>query len=142
MDKLRADLDDIPTPEDFLLRTPLYKTFALPADPSLAPDVWRKVGAVLDHWRPIDAFCPACGRETMFQGWEPNHYPYAGGSTEPELPPFLRPGAAPEIRQVLLACNRDKSHTLDAIFRVGPEAITKIGQYPSLADLAQDGLRN
>lgn len=140
MDNLQSDLDQFPTPENFLLRTPLYKKFAWPADPSLVHNVWRKIDEVLNHWRPIDAFCPACGLDSMFQGQKPNHW-FGEGATTPELPTYLRPGSAPEIHQVSLMCNRDNDHTLVVIFRVGPDAITKIGQYPSLADLARDELR-
>jgi hypothetical protein len=134
------EIEQIPSPEDFLLRTPLYKRFPWPTDPEFGQQVWRRVGAVLGWWRPIDAFCPGCGRESIFQDREPAYWP-GGGTGQPELPTYLRPGAAPEIHQVSLTCNRDKSHTLVAIFRVGPDAVTKIGQYPSLADLAQDELR-
>jgi hypothetical protein len=134
------DIELIPSPEDFLLRTPLYERFAWPTDPELGHEVWRRVGAVLGRWSPIDAFCPGCGRESIFQGREPVYWPGVG-TGKPELPTYLRPGAAPEIHEVSLTCNRDKSHTLVAIFRVGPDAIIKIGQYPSLADLAQDELR-
>jgi hypothetical protein len=117
---------------EFLLNGPLYKTFAL--DPELkAISILcaRKVdGHTIDKF---DGFCPACHRDTTFtlsQVHVPSGIPWDSIQTRRSFD------------NVSLTCVRNDLHTIRFWVRIWRMTITKIGQYPSLADVAIEEVRS
>jgi len=119
-------------PQSFVFETPLYETLT-PAPKSLENYV-RLFN--LRHAK-VDGYCPSCGRETVFHS----------------LPLFQGKIARQEevfgFRTVVLACQRETSHSITihvlseaswGDLRLEAFTVTKIGQYPPHADLAQGGI--
>ena len=130
-----ATKKDLPV-EEWLLERPLYSPI------ELGDDVCRGVKAILNYKKTFDVFCPGCRQSATFSpivstGTTTNNSEeerltrirQIGGSTSPlsvwRLPAFSKK----------IICTRNHHH-VDFHFVMKDEAIIKIGQYPSLADIA------
>jgi hypothetical protein len=121
--------------------------------------------------RTVDCFCMACGKETAFlsepkypqvsinnrgnpilstsgliQALKANNAsvtvitkPYA--RPEPKLYPLLEFAARPRSFVLEVFCPRNRQHRLVYAFTVFSNQLSKVGQYPSLADLKEYDLR-
>ncbi|MET7253591.1 hypothetical protein [Dyadobacter fermentans] len=118
----------LPTPQQFLLEVALYKSYAHTLQDR------SKIFDILFFEGSIDAHCPACKQKSVFlsienrptgnyglhvgvKDWHPEHH----------------------YNSVILKsfrCSRDFSHRSHFIFNFENGRITKIGQYPSHADIS------
>lgn len=110
MTEQRKEAEATPNVRGLCLDTPLYKAYALDAS-------WRndqeKIIWPSDH---LDSYCIECGQPSIFQL-------------------MAYPSQPSEIQDRWYTCLRDKRHSLFFSFRVDNQNITKVGQYPSLADI-------
>src|SRR5216684_525484 len=122
-DKTNSQIfDPLPTPEDFCLAVPLYEEFPYNDDEA------NPFFGLENFKGPLDCHCYGCGRHSVFNRMgEPkyrehhHHYNYV----------FI----------LWFACSRDKNHLSCFVFRSNKGVLQKIGQYPSLADLAVPDLQ-
>ena len=109
-----------PDPQSFFIWVPLYKEYDLRL--CLADDAF----AVEYFWGTIDAYCLDCKRYSVFRG---SRMAYRSKTQYRE--DYL------DDRQftIELTCTRNKDHHMEFYFIVRNGKISKVGQYPSLADL-------
>jgi hypothetical protein len=114
--------DPLPSPQDFCLTVPLYEGFRFNKDES-------NPFFGLEHFKEsLDCYCPGCGRHTVFNRMgEAQYREHHHGSNY--------------IFILWFACSRNQSHRSCFIFRSHQGLLQKIGQHPSLADLATPDLQ-
>ncbi len=106
----------LPTTEEFLLKVPLYDSFAI-NDSHLT-----SIHELEFFEGTMDAYCVECKqRSTFFR--KPNYKNYT--------PDHLLSDRA---FSVTLFCSRDKEHKIIFYFLVRNSVLTKVGQHPSIAD--------
>lgn len=111
--------------EQFAFHTPLYASLEVPKDLTFK--------AMLCGMRSVkvDGFCPECGTASIFSHF--THY------TTP-----LALNKQTELKQTLgfnslsITCARNSSHKINFWFLLSENDVVKVGQYPSLADIAND----
>jgi len=108
--------DQLPSPQDFCLKVPLYEAFRFNKDES-------NPFFGLEHFKDsLDCYCHGCGRHTVFNRMgEPQYREHHHRSNY--------------IFVLCFTCSRDKSHQACFVFHSHQGIIQKIGQFPSLADL-------
>ncbi len=113
----------IPSLQEFCLNVPLYDSYSF--DSTQEQNVRQILAAKGDK---IDCYCMECGQPSVF---ECDESPVAG---------MFAAGDYPEraIRdfELVFHCARDDEHRLIFYFRIHEGTISKVGQYPSLADLS------
>lgn len=114
----KIDRPEFPPFHEFLLDSPLYDAFQRPSSETLQ-------ALLYSNGLKMDGHCPGCGRETTYT----SEGPLASWSVN--SPPIYS-GA------ITLYCARSKNHAMRFWVRVDQHTIQKIGQFPSLADLAND----
>jgi len=123
--------------EEWLLEMPLYSPVELGDDVNLA------IKAILNYSKTFDVFCPGCRQSATFK---PTVTPEAvmknseenrleqigriGGTTTTPLAVWNLPSFSKEI-----ICTRNHHH-VDFYFVKKNKSLIKVGQYPSLADIA------
>jgi len=112
-----AQSSKLPSMANFCLNVPLYQSFHV--DNTNAEEL-RRIRWYRGH---IDCYCMGCEQPSVFQAENTSVY---GVDTAVENYLF----------EHTFVCSRDKEHKLVFYFRIHNNTITKIGQYPSLADLA------
>ena len=112
--------------EQFAFQTPLYTKMYLPDDLLLK--------ATLIGRRPtkVDGHCPMCGQSTTFScssvsTWNLQVTDNANKVRE-----------ADGYRSLYLSCARDRDHKIHYWFLLENDTVEKVGQDPSLADIAND----
>ena len=107
----------LPSMAEFCLEVPLYQSFAV--------DEKNKEELKGIRWYNghIDCYCLGCNQPSVF------HLQTGYGGAE-------LAGASNYSFYHIFHCSRNKEHQLVFHFRIHDRTITKIGQYPSLADLA------
>lgn len=102
--------------EQFFYKTGLYQKL------ELVKDDYDIMTSELHKSRNIDCYCVKCQKESTFSHGGSNNPIYRG------------------INVVRFSCQRERSHELSFIFyfsdRFAVKSIQKVGQYPSMADLA------
>ncbi|MBI5034216.1 MAG: short-chain dehydrogenase [Chloroflexi bacterium] len=124
----------IPAPEEFFLNTNLYREFILPDDDSTLEGLKNFRGTV-------DAFCPGCEDRSVFK----RHFPSGVGTPRP---PNINARTATREHApktdshfiIELVCTRNENHKMWFCFMVRNSKISKIGQFPSLADLTRHSI--
>ncbi len=104
----------------FLLNTPLYTDIEFTSESLMA------------LYKPklkVDGFCPRCKKETTFKIY-PQHVP--GGDPDGEL----TIGNRNSFDEAELVCSRDERHKIKFFYKISGRTLKKVGQYPSLADIA------
>jgi hypothetical protein len=119
----------IPSPNKFLLEVPLYKSFTF----DLEGDDYEELGEVKYFMKNIDCYCITCQKESVFQAIKQPGYDAFRGKLASEQRFELTPN---HMFKIELFCTRNTSHRLHYIFIVDNNNLIKIGQYPSIADLA------
>ena len=124
----------IPNTQEFCVNIPLYKEY------DISQATPEELLELENRSETIDAYCVECNQQSVFQKDTPPM-----GS-----PPNLRRGEIrpdPAIRArsdrdfaVSFICSRNKHHQMRFYFRVKDLRISKVGQYPSLADLHLQGI--
>jgi hypothetical protein len=114
--------------EQFLFGTPLYVELSLPAD--------MKLKGVLAGFysQKTDGHCPSCKKETTYS---------VTGTTG--FSPVTPENKRIEILEgkigyyvVSAVCARQPDHQISCWFRLRKSSVLKVGQFPSLADIAND----
>ncbi|MBE9512742.1 MAG: short-chain dehydrogenase [Chloroflexi bacterium] len=114
--------EQLPDMIDFCLNVPLYKTFYFDKDYKLHQEKLREIFYFADGH--LDCFCRECNKESVFH---PEH--------KSDDQHFIVRYRNSEFQHVF-TCTRNKNHKLFFLFLFHDWSITKIGQHPSLADLA------
>ncbi len=109
----------VPSPADFYLNTPLYEEFEVNTD--VAANTAHDIKFFADT---IDAFCPACGSDSVFIPQKPSVHSWNIKWDEEDRFDFN------------FNCSRNYTHQLYFVVQTKNNVLVKIGQYPSLADLA------
>jgi hypothetical protein len=107
--------------QDFLFGAPLYAERDVFSAPAM-------LDAMFIQNLVLDGHCPHCHRTSTFQRSDGDMR-----STDARVQVALWP--------FTITCVRDRSHTIHFAFRLDKPLIQKIGQYPSLADIANDKSR-
>ncbi len=116
------DKEKLPSPEDFCLNIPLYKGFFFDNEA-------RSPFFGLEHFKgTLDCFCHDCSRHSVFNRL---------GETKYTEHFHLRN----YVFSLWFACSRDANHRAFFVFRAHEGVLQKIGQYPSIADLATPDLQ-
>ena len=117
-----AVADPMPTPQEFCLSVPLYKTFAF-------DDTKSNPFFGIEHFKgPLDIFCVECGRHSVFRLQHEAQY-----SDRSHFRHY--------IFSLWFKCSRDTSHEVGFLFHAHKGLLQKIGQVPSLADMALPDMR-
>lgn len=113
--------------EQFAFQTPLYVKLPLPKD-MLLKAILRNVRDV-----KLDGHCPYCGQNSTFSYWQRNDW-----SLDPLSANLETIQESVGYRTLEITCARDDSHTINFWYRLEKNAVVKVGQEPSLADIAND----
>jgi hypothetical protein len=113
--------DKLPRAAEFLLHVPLYESFRF--DKRKSNPFFE-----IEHFKgPLDCFCPGCERHSVFNRiGEPKYSELAHTHNY--------------VFTIPMVCSRSQGHRILFIFRSHQGVLQKIGQYPSLADLATPDL--
>jgi hypothetical protein len=125
----------LPAFDELIGKTALYKQFDISRT---EPQVLK---SILSCPSSIDLYCVGCKRMSTFKrSLIPS--PGSGSDNTPKSPLFSRIVEKPKpfkhkdtYDTVELQCSRNFTHHIIVIFRIYEDTLTKIGQYPSLADL-------
>ncbi len=110
--------------EEFAFQLPLYSRKALPDNLRLKAILYGVASAT------IDGHCLMCRKASTFSARLQNSLSFNGGRDE------LR--AAEGFKSIKIRCARDSDHSVIFWFYLEQDAVIKVGQYPSLADIAND----
>jgi len=117
-----SETDPIPSPQDFCLSVPLYQTIRINSDKD-------NPFFPLEHYEgTLDMHCPECGRHSVFAITRKAEY--AGRLSHRNY-----------VFSLAFMCSRDNAHRAMFVFLAHNGLLQKIGQTPSLADLAIPDLR-
>ena len=117
-----AEFDALPSPEEFCLRTPLYHTY-------LFDNEKENPFFSLEHYEDtLDMHCPECGKHSVFRIARKAEY---GRNSYFSNYVFSLP----------FMCSRENAHRAMFVFLAHKGVLQKIGQSPSLADLAIPDLK-
>lgn len=115
-----------PDPQSFFIEVPLYREYDLRL--CLADDVYR-----LEYFsETIDAYCLECKKHSIFEG---RRGYYLSKSKYKEVYLDDREFEAD------VNCTRNEKHSMVFYFMVRNGKISKVGQYPSLADLHEQDIQ-
>ena len=122
----------LPSVEALLFRAPLYTKFALDDDLKDVRILYGRVNEMRADDTKFDSFCPFCEKDTTFT---------LSPISIPNGEPWTRIKERYAFDQLSVKCARHAHHVIRYYFRVHNMTITKIGQHPSLAEIAIDEMR-
>ncbi|MFZ4698926.1 MAG: hypothetical protein ACOYMG_02640 [Candidatus Methylumidiphilus sp.] len=132
--------NSLPSPEELLLLTPLYKKFQLTEENSI-----RLIELEIYN-EPLDAYCAECNQQTVYRRINSPiaHLRYDSSSSPTQA--YIRnieyggrTATSDRTFDISFSCSRNTQHVIYFYFIVYNNFLSKIGQYPSLADFdAQD----
>ncbi|MDT2019746.1 hypothetical protein [Methylocella sp. CPCC 101449] len=111
------------TVEEFLFQEPLYQRLDLAGCIEEIEVLYRR------QQRTADGHCPFCCRQSTFA---------VSGQGVPGGDPWNNIQSRKSFDTVSLICARDREHALYYFVRIDDLIIQKVGQLPSLADIAND----
>lgn len=114
----------LPTYEELFLKWPLYRKYTLNGE-----EAAQWYGDMRNGEVAFDAYCVECESHTPFKGTKPNHSP-ASWYDEPIADVYF---------SINLKCQRH-GHRYTYIFDVSDQVIQKIGQLPSIEDIASSDI--
>jgi hypothetical protein len=114
------------TLEQFAFQTPLYSKIDLPKDLIL-----KAILRGSRHFK-VDGHCPRCGKSSTFSGGSSNLNLQFESSDVEKLRTFKG------YESLVMTCARHDQHKLRYWFLLMPDTVEKVGQHPSLADIAND----
>jgi hypothetical protein len=115
----------LPPPAEFLLNAPLYEKF----DASNSDTVRKLFGTTT--FKKFDGHCPYCHDRTTYS------------RSHGELPLFpgnklTQPDPTLQTQRLVIQCARVGTHVIEFLIKFDSGMMRKIGQFPSLADVAND----
>jgi hypothetical protein len=108
--------------EQFLFEVPLYAPYHLGTDRKLLDQFYGKAPKV-------DGYCIDCGRESTFK---------VRGASVPGGDPWINLAKRHAFDAMMIECARNEHHNVHYWFYLRAMVVQTIGQYPSLADIAND----
>ncbi|MFC5270467.1 hypothetical protein [Adhaeribacter terreus] len=128
--------------EDLFLKMPLYDKLELNSA------LEYKLVDILRFSGKIDMFCVGCNKESTFTGFDnlTDYVPgvaYTSNSSKLMERVFTLPKyfSHKKVFTVKLKCSRNENHLMLFNFYIKDNILIKIGQYPSLMDLAHHSLK-
>lgn len=128
--------------EDLFLKMPLYDTLELNSA------LEYKLVDILRFNGKLDLFCVACNKESTFTGFDnlTDYVPgvsYSNGSSRLMERVFTLPKyfSHKKVFTVKLKCSRNENHLMLYNFYINNNILIKIGQYPSLMEMAHHTVR-
>ncbi len=119
---IATQFDELPSPSEFCLKTPLYTVFKFNNEKE---DAFFSI----EHYDgTLDMHCPACGKHSVFKISRKADY-------------ARRSHFSNYLFSLPFACSRDDSHRAMFLFSAHKGELQKIGQIPALADLALPDLK-
>lgn len=118
------ELPELESIVQFLFETPPYETV------SATPEVLSEFYSIDGKRTPVDGHCPFCNRESTFEVRRIHV-----SNTEHRADISKRMCINEEIT---IQCARNEGHVIRYFFRKLKLTLQKIGQFPSLADIAND----
>jgi len=115
------------TLEKFAFQTPLYTKLELPKNLEL-----KAILNGLKHFK-VDGHCPECGKNSTFSG---GRYNWDKATQSEESIEKLENTVG--YTSLKMTCARNYEHELRYWFLLQVDTVEKVGQYPSLADIAND----
>jgi len=118
MSQTNSEYPSMPTPQEFLLETPVHRLFRN-----------DNVTKLRDFKEPLDFYCPECGKHSIFN---------RSDDTPSQIMARTASGSRlyyrePEFFSMHYKCSRYDHHEAVFYFREGKDSICKIGEYPSKA---------
>jgi hypothetical protein len=110
---------------EFLFSVPLYAAHRLPDDLKIVRQLYGLGGS---HGIKFDGFCISCQKESVFSFQSAI---ITGSYSQEDLAKMIG------IENVSLQCGRSDNHIYEYWLLKGGMTIEKLGQYPSLGDIAQ-----
>lgn len=130
---MTKELPPLESIADFLLNAPLYTEYKLADDLEVLSHLTSKTAAAAGRWnKKLDGYCPQCRRETT--------YTYSGFNI-PSGQPWDDVKKRYCFEEVTLTCGRIDWHLIRFYVRLRQMALMKVGQYPSVADIAIEEAR-
>lgn len=117
----KKQFPELPSPEDFCLSVPLYKQF------QFDNDEYNPFFYLEQFEGTLDFYCPECKKHSVFTAYKNNFHRQSDYHNY--------------IFSLKFDCSRSNSHKALFLFRAHNGILQKIGQIPSIADLAFPGLR-
>ena len=117
----RSEYPELPSAKEFCLDTPLYEKF------QFNNEVQNPFFALEQFSGTLDFHCPECGQHSVFVARKNDYRQNSHYSNY--------------VFSLVFNCSRDHSHRALFVFRAHLGVLEKIGQIPSLADLALPDLR-
>ena len=108
-------LKAIPTTQEFCASVPIYKEY------DISQTKLEELVKLQTSQETIDSYCVECRQQSVFQ---------KKAGREPEIITLKDRDFA-----ITFICSRDQRHQMKFYFRINSLKISKVGQYPSLADL-------
>lgn len=128
--------------EDLFLKMPLYDKLELNSA------LEYKLVDILRFTGKLDMFCVGCNKESTFTGFDnlTDYVPgvsYTSNSSKLMERVFTLPKyfASKKVFTVKLKCYRNENHLMLFNFYIKDNILIKIGQYPSLMDIAHHSLK-
>lgn len=118
------ELPELRSLEQFLFETPPYETV------SATPEVLSWFYNIGGKRPPVDGHCPYCNRESTFEV-DRIHVSYTEHRTDISMRQCIN-------EKLTITCARNEHHDIRYFFRKLELTLQKIGQFPSLADIAND----
>lgn len=118
-----AQFDPLPSPQHFCLTVPLYKQFQIDKDKS------NPFYELETYEGVLDCHCHGCKRHSVFS------------RTKPATTIQSYAHLSNYLTALWFVCSREKQHKICFVFHSHQGVLQKIGQYPSIADLASPDLQ-
>jgi len=134
MDTQQPD-SKLPSLADIVASVALYKRIDITAIEPFS------LSLLLSGFVPCDIYCIRCKRMSVFRTSAPLPTPKMVGSTDLPLPPRKPADKTKSTKHedrdwaLELICSRNVNHKIAVFFKIENDSLSKIGQYPSLADL-------
>lgn len=122
-------LSSIQEIQDFLFGAPLYADYELG---SVKPDGSNVAYYMFGKSLVVDGYCPHCHKDATFSR--------TGGDVDIRALELVVKGTPAHGFEI--TCARNEKHTIFFVLKLKKPLIQKIGQYPSLADIANDESRS
>ncbi len=134
--------DSLPSPEELLLITPIYKEFEITEE-----NIIRLIELEIYN-EPLDAYCVECNQKSVYRRINsPTGYLHYDSSspTQAYIKSLTAYGGRTETSDrtfdIRFACSRNTQHVIYFYFILYKSCLSKIGQYPSLADFDSQDIK-
>ncbi|GAB4023737.1 hypothetical protein GCM10028808_74870 [Spirosoma migulaei] len=114
------------TPQDFYITSGLYETY------SFTQSSLEAVLQLVYTNDPIECYCPQCGKSSVFAPVKNDPIPIRMAPAK-ELISYALANRVVETKE--FTCSRISTHALSFCIRLEKGRMTKIGQFPSFADI-------